>query len=190
MRGTRSRYGDAGGEDAGATVLGSGAGDGGGVVVVSDGGSDVVSAGVGSVGVVSAGVGSVGAVSVGAVSVGAVSVGVGSVGVVSVGLEDDAVEGEPVGEGALLSAGGAPVGDAVGFDVSGTAGGALWRIATISALKPSSWVEICASEYAVMFLPNLASRPQTSPSERSCSLPGVSSTDSTSWLAIAAVMHR
>ena len=122
-----------------------GSGDGG-AVVVSVGGSDVAWVGAGSVGVVSVGVVSVGVVSVGAVSVG----------VVPVGLDDDVVGDEPVGEGALLSVGGVPVGDAVGGGVvPGTTGGAVSRIATISALNASSWVEICASEYDVMVLPEV-----------------------------------
>ncbi len=41
-----------------------------------------------------------------------------------------------------------------------------------------------------MLFPNSVNRSQTSASASSCSSPGVSSTDSTSWLAIAAVMHR
>ena len=110
--------------------------------------------------------------------------------VVPFGLVDDGVGGEPVGEGSLLPVGGVPVGDAVGGGVvPGATGGALSRIATISALNASSWVEICASVYDVMVFPKWANRPQTSPSASSCSSPGVSSTDSTSWLAIAAVMH-
>src|SRR4029079_17965932 len=112
-----------------------------------------------------------------------------SEGVVPVGLDDDVVGDEPVGEGALLSVGVVPVGDAVGGVVPGTTAGAVSRIATISALNVSSWVEICASVYDVMVRPKWANRPQTSPSASSCSLPGSSSTDSTSWLAIAAVMH-
>jgi len=170
-------YGDGGGEDAGAAVVGSGDG---GAVVESVGGSDVAWVGAGSAG----------AVSVGVVSVGVVSVGAVSVLVVPVGLDDDVVGDEPVGEGALLSVGGVPVGDAVGGGVvPGTTGGAVSRIATISALNASSWVEICVSVYDVIVFPKWANRPQTSPSASSCCLPGSSSTDSTSWLAIAAVMH-
>jgi hypothetical protein len=41
-----------------------------------------------------------------------------------------------------------------------------------------------------MFCPNSVSRFQTPTSDNSCSSPGVSSTDSTSWLASAAVMQR
>ena len=88
-----------------------GSGDGG-AVVVSVGGSDVAWVGAGSAGVVSVGV----------VSVGVVSRSV----VVPFGLDDDVVGGEPVGEGALLSVGGVPVGDAVGGGVvPGTTGGAV-----------------------------------------------------------------
>ena len=113
-------YGDAGGEDAGAAVVGSGDG---GAVVGSAGGAGSV--GAGSVGVVSVGVVSVGAGSAGVVSVGAGSGGVLSVGVVPLGLVDDGAGDEPVGDGSLLAAGGVPVGDAVGGGaVPGVTGGA------------------------------------------------------------------
>jgi hypothetical protein len=105
----------------------------------------------------------------------------------------DGVGGELLGgvveEGTLLPSVGVPVGDGTG-GVPGSSGGASPRIATISALNASSRTEISASEYAVMVFPSVVSRSQTSPSESSCSLLGVSSTDSTSWLARAAVMQR
>ena len=101
------------------------------------------------------------------------------------------VVGVLVGGGSLLTSVGVPVGDSVGVGVaSGNIGGASPRIATISALNASSRVEISESEYVVMLCPNSVNLPQTSPSARNCSSPGVSSTDSTSWLAIAAVMQR
>jgi hypothetical protein len=50
-------------------------------------------------------------------------------------------------------------------------------------------VEISDSEYVVMDFPNSVRRPQTSPSASSFSSLGFSSTDKTSWLATAAVMH-
>jgi hypothetical protein len=105
----------------------------------------------------------------------------------------DGVGGELLGgvveEGTLLPSVGVPVGDGTG-GVPGSSGGASPRIATISALNASSLTEISESEYAVMVFPSVVSRSQTSPSESSCSLLGVSSTDSTSWLARAAVMQR
>ena len=60
----------------------------------------------------------------------------------------------------------------------------------ISALNSSNWAEISASEYDVMDCPNSIRWFQTAPSANSCSCPGVFPTDSTSWLAIAAVMQR
>jgi hypothetical protein len=95
----------------------------------------------------------------------------------------------PVGDVSVLPSVPPPGGDGVDV-VPDDTGGASWRIATISDLKASSCVAISGTEYDVMFLPNSVSRPHTSPSASSCSAPGVSSTDSTSWLAIAAVMQR
>ena len=134
----------------------------------------------------------------------------GALDVVSLGLAvpvEDAAGAESVGDGGMLPSVGVPegvpagvpeavpvgvpvavpVGEAVA--VPGGTGGASSRIATISALNSSSWAEIWASEYAVMLCPNWVSRAQTSPRASSCFCPGVFSTDSTSWLAIAAVMH-
>jgi hypothetical protein len=69
-------------------------------------------------------------------------------------------------------------------------GGASSRMATISALKSSSRAVISVSEYAVISWAKAMSLPHTSPSACSCSSPGSLATDSTSWLAIAAVMQR
>lgn len=98
------------------------------------------------------------------------------------------VDDEALGAGPLPSAG-VPVGEGVGV-VPDSAGGASPRIAMMSALNASSRSETSESELAVIRLPNWVSRFQTSPSARSCSCLGDSSTEITSWLAIAAVMHR
>jgi hypothetical protein len=98
------------------------------------------------------------------------------------------VDDEAPDAGPLPSAG-VPVGDGVGVAPDGT-GGALPRIAMMSALNASSRSETSESELAVICLPNWVSWFQTSPRARSCSFLGDSSTDSTSWLAIAAVMQR
>ena len=68
-------------------------------------------------------------------------------------------------------------------------GGALPRMATIWDLNASSWASISARERDVIVLANWRSWFHTSPSARSSSSPGSSSTESTSWLAMAAVMH-
>lgn len=72
----------------------------------------------------------------------------------------------------------------------GSPTGSAYRMPTISDLKVSSWSEISISEYDVIDCANLINRFHTSASACSCSSPGVSSTDSTSWLAMAAVMQR
>jgi hypothetical protein len=120
----------------------------------------------------------------------------GELGDASGELGDDCGElgGEVVGEllcvGLLVLPVGVPVGDAVGVGVVPAATGGAWlRIPTISALNASSWAETSESEYVVIFFPNSVRRPHTSPSACSCSCPGVSSMESTSWLATAAVMH-
>jgi hypothetical protein len=96
-----------------------------------------------------------------------------------------------LGAGSLVPPVGVPVGDGVGVGVvPADTGGAWSRIPTISALNAFSWAETSDSEYVVICFPNSVRRPHTSPSACSCSSPGVSSTESTSWLAIAAVMHR
>lgn len=64
------------------------------------------------------------------------------------------------------------------------------RIATISALKVSRRAATSASGYEVIERANSVSRPQTSLSACSSSSPGSPSTESTSWLAMAAVMQR
>jgi hypothetical protein len=74
--------------------------------------------------------------------------------------------------------------------VLGSTGGASSRIAMISDLNESNCAAISASEYDVMDCPNSIRRFHTAARASSCSCPGVSSTDSTSWLAIAAVMQR
>lgn len=132
------------------------------------------------------------------------AVGVGDV-PPEVGVPGGVALDEPAGDGVVLLGGadgdgellpeGLRVGDAVG-DADGDAVcegcrvGASSRIATISALNPSSWAEISASEYDVMVCPNSVSRSQTSARATSCSSLGVWFTEKTSWLAMAAVMHR
>jgi hypothetical protein len=150
---------------------------------------------VGSLVIGSLGLGSVvgsvvGSLGLGSVVVGSV-LGLGSLELGSLGpagLSGEVV-GEPAGGGSLVPGAGAPLCDAVCVDV-GTTGGASPRIATISAWNASSWVEISTSENAVMVFPNSANLFQTSLSASSCSSPGVSFTESTSWLASAAVTQR
>ena len=59
----------------------------------------------------------------------------------------------------------------------------------ISCLKPSSPAVISVRERELIVPANSISLFQTSPMAWSCSWPGSVSTDSTSWLAMAAVMH-
>ena len=148
-------------------------------------------------------VGEVGAAGlVGAVGDSEVGDSVGSTGVViSLGvgeLDGDGVAepvgdgvGDPVGAGSLLLPDGVVAGDGVEvWDVPDGTGGASPRIVRISALNSSSWATTSARVNDVMLFPNSVSLSHTAPSASSCSSPGVSSTDSTSWLAIAAVMQR
>jgi hypothetical protein len=110
----------------------------------------------------------------------------------------DPVVGCPVGDGESVDPGvgdddpvavgdgpPVPVAEVVGW---GPTGGAAPRIATISLWKVSSCSMISVIEYDVIEAANARSWFQTAPRATSCSSPG-SWTDSTSWLAIAAVMQ-
>jgi hypothetical protein len=119
---------------------------------------------------------------------------VGEVGVVEVGGDGTAVvvgAGE-VGTGLVVDVVeslGPSVGDVE--DVAcGSIVGASPMMVVISLLNASSWAVISLRLYAEMPRANSSRRVHTSPSARSSSSPGSPATVSTSWLAIAAVMHR
>jgi hypothetical protein len=121
-------------------------------------------------------------------------------GSVELGVGEPAV-GCPVGDGGLCvepGVGDEDPGGAVDEEppLAGTVvlgwispAGAAARIATISLWTVSSCSMIWVTEYEVIVAANSKSWFQTAPRARSCSSPGCSSTVSTSWLAIAAVMH-
>lgn len=123
--------------------------------------------------------------------------------VVSVVVSEDVSSGlgDVVGEVSLVSSVGDSVGLSVGLSVGEgdgevvddsvvpLTGGAEPRIAVISVLNSSSRVAMSEREYDVMDVANSVNRVHTSPSAKSCWSSGVSPTDSTSWLAMAAVMH-
>ena len=71
----------------------------------------------------------------------------------------------------------------------GSISGAWARIRRISSLKASSRALMSEIEYVWIEPANWIRRPQTAASASSCSSPGASWTESTSWLAMAAVMQ-
>jgi hypothetical protein len=182
---------DAGGDEVTPSVCVVGEGESALSPAVGEGAGDSSGVGVG-VGVpVAVGLGEVVPCGddVGPVVPDCVGVDVG-LGLVAVPVPVGDAEGEPVGVGDSeepgLAEGSA---DVVTPGEPSGAGGALIRMSTIWALKLSSCSVISTRLYDVIPWANCRSWFHTWPRASRSSSPGSCSTDSTSWLAMAAVMH-
>jgi hypothetical protein len=170
------------GESVVSPAVGDGVGDGVGDDVGAGVGVDEeVADGLGSGDVAPSGVGDV----VGSVEPGCVGVGAG---VVTVPVPVGDAEGVPVGVGDIDEPGLSEGFAVVVAPGATSAGGALIRMSTIWALKLSSCSVISTRVYDEIPLASWRSWFHTWPRASRSSSPGPSSTDSTSWLAMAAVM--